>query len=95
MDAGEPVGDIASVASFFVSRIDTKVDKLLPEDSPLRRRAAVDNAKLAYVDVFEQVLQRRALGPPDGGGRQRAATAVGLDEHEEPERTRRRCTSTR
>ena len=56
MDAGEPVGDIASVASFFVSRIDTKVDKLLPEDSPLRGRAAVDNAKLAYVDVFEQVF---------------------------------------
>jgi transaldolase len=57
VDAGEPVGDIASVASFFVSRIDTKVDKQLPEGSPLRGRAAVDNAKLAYVDVFEQVFQ--------------------------------------
>jgi transaldolase len=57
VDAGEPVGDIASVASFFVSRIDTQVDKQLPEGSPLRGRAAVDNAKLAYVDVFEQVFQ--------------------------------------
>jgi transaldolase len=56
VDAGEPVGDIASVASFFVSRIDTKVDKLLPEGSPLRGRAAVDNAKLAYVEVFEEVF---------------------------------------
>jgi len=38
----------ASVASFFVSRIDTKVDRLLPEDSPFRGKAAIANAKLAY-----------------------------------------------
>jgi len=47
LDAGEDVSSIASVASFFVSRIDTQVDKRLPDDSPLRGRIAAANAKLA------------------------------------------------
>ncbi|MEO5729891.1 MAG: transaldolase, partial [Byssovorax sp.] len=45
-------GDIsrgsASVASFFVSRIDTKIDRTLPPDSPFRGKAGIANAKLAY-----------------------------------------------
>jgi transaldolase len=45
---GESVDKIASVASFFVSRVDTKADKLLPDDSPLRGRIAVANAHLAF-----------------------------------------------
>jgi transaldolase/glucose-6-phosphate isomerase len=45
----------ASVASFFVSRLDTKIDKLLPEGSPLRGKAAVANSKLAY-DEFRHVF---------------------------------------
>ena len=52
VDAGEDVSAIASVASFFVSRIDVQADERLPEDSPLRGRIAVANAKLAYADVF-------------------------------------------
>jgi transaldolase len=56
VEAGEPVDAIASVASFFVSRIDTKVDKLLPEGSELRGKAAVANAKIAYADVYEQIF---------------------------------------
>ncbi len=51
--AGRPIDRIASVASFFVSRVDTKVDPRLPEGSPLRGQAAVANAKLAYED-FEK-----------------------------------------
>jgi transaldolase len=51
-DAGEDVSAIASVASFFVSRIDVQADERLPEGSPLRGRIAVANAKLAYADVF-------------------------------------------
>ncbi len=47
-----PVNHITSVASFFVSRIDTKVDARLPEDSPLRGKAAIANAKIAY-EAFE------------------------------------------
>lgn len=50
-----PVHHVASVASFFVSRVDTKIDPKLPEDSPLRGRAAVANAKLAY-EQFEAIF---------------------------------------
>ena len=57
--AGQPVDDLHSVASFFVSRVDTAVDKLLPEDSPLRGRAAVANAKLAYEDFLKVVASDR------------------------------------
>ena len=46
--AGQPVDSIASVASFFVSRVDTKADALLPADSALRGRVAVANAQRAY-----------------------------------------------
>jgi len=49
-DAGEPIDRIASVASFFVSRVDSKVDAALEgtgrED--LAGKAGVANAKLAY-----------------------------------------------
>ena len=48
---GEDVSKVASVASFFVSRVDTLVDKLLkgkPEEGALRGKAAIANARLAY-----------------------------------------------
>jgi transaldolase len=45
---GEAVDGIHSVASFFVSRVDTETDRRLPEESQLRGKAAVANAKLAY-----------------------------------------------
>ncbi len=48
LEAGHPLDAIASVASFFVSRVDTAVDAQLPEDSPLRGRIAVANARHAY-----------------------------------------------
>lgn len=47
-EAGLPVDGPASVASFFVSRLDTAIDPLLPEGSPLRGRAAIANARDAY-----------------------------------------------
>ena len=48
LDAGDPLGGVASVASFFVSRVDTAVDALLPDDSLLRGKVAIANAKVAY-----------------------------------------------
>ena len=51
----EPINMVASVASFFVSRVDTKIDPRLPEDSALRGRAAIANAKFAY-DAFESIF---------------------------------------
>ena len=46
--AGGPVNEVFSVASFFVSRVDTAVDLLLPIDSNLRGCAAISNAIMAY-----------------------------------------------
>jgi transaldolase len=56
--AGHDLSSIASVASFFVSRVDTEVDRRLdaigtPEAAALRGKAAVANARLAY-ELFEQ-----------------------------------------
>jgi transaldolase len=48
VQAGEPISAIASVASFFVSRVDTKADARLPERSNLRGRLAIANAQMAY-----------------------------------------------
>ena len=60
LDAGQPIDMIASVASFFVSRVDTEVDKRLdariaaapPAERPaleaLKGKAAIANARLAY-----------------------------------------------
>jgi transaldolase len=45
---GDDISRIASVASFFVSRVDTETDRRLPEGHALRGKAAVANAKLAY-----------------------------------------------
>jgi transaldolase len=45
---GDDVARLASVASFFVSRVDTETDRRLPEGHPLRGKAAVANARLAY-----------------------------------------------
>jgi transaldolase len=56
--AGRDVSEIASVASFFVSRVDTEVDDRLdklgtPEAEALRGKAALANARLAY-ELYEQ-----------------------------------------
>ena len=48
LDAGHTVDALASVASFFVSRVDAKADPSLPADSPLRGHIAVANARRAY-----------------------------------------------
>ena len=50
VEAGEAIDRISSVASFFVSRVDSKVDKALEglDRSDLAGKAGVANAKLAY-----------------------------------------------
>lgn len=50
-----PIQNIASVASFFVSRVDSKIDPKLPQDSELLGKAAIANAKLAY-ESFESIF---------------------------------------
>jgi transaldolase len=67
--AGKPIDHIASVASFFVSRVDTEIDKRLdaaaavaPGEAArlgaLKGRAAIANAKLAY-----RLFRQRFSGP--------------------------------
>jgi transaldolase len=48
LSASNEINEIHSVASFFVSRIDTEVDKQLAVDSDLRGLAAIANAVMAY-----------------------------------------------
>jgi len=68
--AGQPIDGLASVASFFVSRVDTEVDKrldaLIAKAGPgekerlklLKGRAAIANAKLAY-----RLFRQKFAGP--------------------------------
>ena len=55
LERGEPLAHVASVASFFVSRVDSAVDPMLAEGSPLRGVAAVANALDAYAR-FERLF---------------------------------------
>ncbi|HET7056754.1 MAG TPA: transaldolase [Thermomicrobiales bacterium] len=76
--SGEPIDHVASVASFFVSRVDTLVDKKLDEKAAadpdnaakyeaLKGKIAVANAKLAYAryqEIFsgDRFLKLKAEG---------------------------------
>jgi transaldolase len=72
VEAGLPLDKIASVASFFVSRIDSKVDqrlqKIIIDDSKhaekaksLLGKAAIASAKLAYEDYKKVFYSERFL----------------------------------
>ena len=85
-EAGHDLSKIHSVASFFVSRVDTEIDKRLEkigseEALALRGQAGVANARLAYAayqDVFDSGERFGAL-KADGGRVQRplwASTGV-------------------
>jgi transaldolase/glucose-6-phosphate isomerase len=69
VEEGKPIDGIASVASFFVSRVDTEADKRLDAliaENPnaeraqgakrLRGKLAIANAKLAYV-AFKEIVE--------------------------------------
>jgi transketolase len=69
LEAGHPIDSVASVASFFLSRIDVLVDQLLrqrivpnggaggdPNPEHLLGKAAIANAKLAY-QSFKRILE--------------------------------------
>ena len=81
--AGHDVTGLASVASFFVSRVDSEVDKRLdaigtPEATALKSKAALANARLAYQayqEVFEVGSRFQQLA---AAGRRPAAPAVGV-----------------
>ncbi|GEK03353.1 MULTISPECIES: transaldolase [unclassified Streptomyces] len=84
-ERGLDLSEIHSVASFFVSRVDTEVDKRLDgigtdEAKALRGKAAVANARLAY-QAYEEVFgsERWSALENAGANRQRplwASTGV-------------------
>ncbi len=62
--AGQDISTIQSVASFFVSRVDTEVDKRLDgvgtdQATALKGRAAVANARLAYKVYLDNLASDR------------------------------------
>ncbi len=83
--AGIDLSSIHSVASFFVSRVDTEVDKRLEaigteEAIALKHKAGIANARLAY-QIYQQAFatERAALLLENGANRQRplwASTGV-------------------
>ncbi len=78
-DRGQPVAGVASVASFFVSRIDTLVDRELEAGASeaaeperllsLRGRVAIANAKLAYRHFQELMASPRWRALAEAGAR--------------------------
>jgi transaldolase len=65
---GDPIDAIASVASFFVSRVDAKTDVQLPEASDLRGRVAIANARLAYARYRDRFSDARWRALQKAGG---------------------------
>ena len=61
VSGGHPIDKVASVASFFVSRVDTAVDKELEaiDNAELRGKIAVANSKLAYAEYKNIIQQSR------------------------------------
>ncbi|MGH3699410.1 MAG: transaldolase [Pseudonocardiaceae bacterium] len=71
---GHDLASIASVASFFVSRVDTEVDKRLDaigteQALALRGQAAVANARLAYAAYQQEFATPRWAHLHEAGGR--------------------------
>ncbi len=67
--AGRDLSTIQSVASFFISRVDSKVDAALGEGHPARGTAAVANARLA-MEIHERTLaSERYLALAEHGAR--------------------------
>ena len=95
VEAGEPVDRAASVASFFVSRVDTKVDAALERlgREDLRGKAAVANAKIAY-EAFGEIFSGQRWETLAAGRGARAAAAVGARPRPRTPTTRTRSTWT-
>ena len=77
---GLPIASIASVASFFVSRVDTNIDARLQtiiqaggpqahKAEALLGKAAIANARLAYADYKQVFTSARFLALKAGGAR--------------------------
>ncbi len=64
---GGDLSHVASVASFFVSRVDGKVDASLPEGHELRSTIAIANARVAYAAFLQVTASDRWATLADAG----------------------------
>ena len=92
---GGDLSRVHSVASFFVSRVDTLVDKLLGEKiqkasgkektrlESLLGKAGLANSKVVYED-FLAIFNAAPFAALRAKGRARPAAALGVHGHEEP-----------
>ena len=69
--AGHPVDEVASVASFFVSRVDSAVDKELEKlnQTQMLGKSAIANSKLAYAEFRQLFSGSRWQALKDRGAR--------------------------
>ncbi len=85
VEGGGDPSTVTSVASFFVSRVDTEADRRLDEvgHPELKGKLAIANAKLAY-QHYREIFAERALGLACSEGRDPAVLPLGVHVHEEP-----------
>ena len=90
VEAGGDPGSVLSVASFFVSRVDTEADRGSTRSAgrDLKGKLAVANAKLAYRH-WQEAFSGDRWAALASEGRAAAALPLGLDLHEEPGLPRR------
>ena len=93
---GDPT-KVRSVASFFVSRVDTETDKRLEaigsdEALALRGKLAIANAKLAY-EHYQEAFSGARWEALAGEGRARRSAACGLPPRRRTPRTATSSTS--
>jgi transaldolase len=81
VERGEPIDRVASVASFFVSRVDTKVDQRIDERlarmadeeraplEDLAGRIGIDNARIAFEDYQQRFGEDRFAALAAAGAR--------------------------
>ena len=85
---GHDLTQIHSVASFFVSRVDTEVRQAARRDRHRRGHRAEEQGRHrqrpAGVRALREDVRRRPLGGAGRPGREQAAAAVGLDRGEGP-----------
>lgn len=85
---GHDLKHIGSVASFFVSRVDTAVDKLLEANGSDEAQGSGGQGRCGQRSpglrtLREEVRRGSALGRPGCQGRQGSASAVGFHRHQE------------
>jgi transaldolase/glucose-6-phosphate isomerase len=98
VEQGKPIDHLGSVASFFVSRVDTLVDKLLEEKA--KKDNGENAAELKALGARLPLPTRRSriksssansarsASEAGGQGRAGAATAVGQHQYQEPKLSR-------